>query len=247
MNSFVSRAEQDIQVVILAGGLGTRVSHLWPGKPKALIPIAGQPFIDHQLRLLSANGLHRIMLCIGFGAEEVEEYVGDGTRWGMEVTYSREDCKELAGTGGALVRALPLLNGYFMVVYGDAYLPIDYKAVIRAFLSQPLPAMMCVFRNRNRWDRSNAEVRDGKVVRYSKDEVGNQFEFIDYGINFFRRNVIERYRSHPQPFELAVIQSDLARQGELAAHEVSSRFYEIGSPEGLKELERYLSETRTGQ
>lgn len=245
MTSYANRADRDIQVVILAGGLGTRVSHLWPGKPKSLIPVAGQPFIGHQLRLLAANGLHRVTLCIGFGAEAVQEYVGDGRRWDMEVTYSHEDSEDLAGTGGALVRALPLLNGHFLVIYGDAYLPVDYKAAIGAFLSQPLPAMMCVFRNRNRWDRSNAEVREGKVVRYSKQGTADQFEFIDYGMNFFRRSVIESYRNCPQPFDLALIQSDLARQGKLAAYEVFTRFYEIGSPEGVEQLEWYLSDRRT--
>jgi len=233
-------------VVILAGGEGTRIRHLWPDIPKALIPVNGRPFIEHQLNLLASHGFRRVLICTGYGADRVEDFVGDGSRWGMKVTYSREAEDRLLGTGGALVNALGRLEERFMVLYGDAYLPIDYARAVAAYQAQPLPAMMCVFRNRGRWDRSNAAVRDGRVVRYDKKSPDADFEYIDYGVNFFARSIIERYALRPLPLDLAVIQSDLAAAGELAAYEVHTRFYEIGSPEGLRDLERFLAGGTTG-
>lgn len=233
--------ELNIQTVVLAGGLGTRMRSLWPDKPKPLIPVAGRPFVDHQLSLLASRGLHRFLFCVGYRGEEIRNYVKDGSRWGIRVEYSEEPGEQLLGTGGALVKALPLLEDRFMVLYGDAYLPIDYRDPVTAFLRQEFPAMMCVYRNQGRWDRSNAEVRDGRVVRYCKVQIGEQFEYIDYGINFFEKSVIERYSGREMPLDLAVIQSELAAAGELAAYEVTQRFYEIGSLAGLRDLEEFLT------
>lgn len=229
-----------MQVVILAGGLGTRLRTIAPNVPKALVPVAGRPFIEHQFELLRADGLVDALLCIGMKGDMIEQYVGNGERFGMRVQYSREDPERLLGTGGALLNAWPMLRDEFFVMYGDSYLPTDYGAVVAAFHSRKPPAMMCVYRNEGRWDASNTRVADGWVVYYSKRAKPGEADYIDYGLSAYRRDTLDPYRHWPMPLDLAAVQEDLVRKGLLAAFEVRERFYEIGKPEGLRELEEHL-------
>ncbi len=229
------------QLVILAGGKGTRLRALAGDLPKALMPVAGRPFIEHQLELLANRGARRILLCLGVGAGKIEAHVGKGETWGLEVSYAHEDPDQLAGTGGALTQALPALEDAFGVLYGDSYLPIDYRAAYHTFTESGAPALMTVYKNQGRWDKSNTRVEGNRVSFYSKSAPPGTAEYIDYGLSFYRRAVIERYRSRPLPFDLSVILSDLVDTDTLAAFEVKERFYEIGQPQGWAELDARLS------
>ncbi|MCO5044056.1 MAG: NTP transferase domain-containing protein [Kiritimatiellae bacterium] len=233
-----------MQIVILAGGLGTRLRELDPLRPKALMPVAGRPFLDWQLELLKRNALTDVVLSIGHLGEQIEAFVKDGSAWGLRVRYARENPRELRGTGGALVHALPLLAEEFLMIYGDSYLPIPFAPVVGAFRNAGAPALMTVFRNRGAWDKSNARVEGNRVVFYSKTARPGEADWIDYGLIAFRRSVIERYQTAPVPLDMAAILSDLVAAGDLAAYEAPERFYEIGKPEGLRELEAVLSEGR---
>ena len=232
-----------MQVVILAGGVGTRVQSVAQGRPKALLPVAGKMFIEHQFSLLGACGVRDVLLCIGHLGDQIQEAVGDGGRYGLKVRYSCEDPKRLLGTGGALVNALPQLQSRFMVMYGDSFLPIDYAAFARAFAGAGCPGMMSVYRNEGRWDHSNTRVAQAKVVYYDKKAPAGAADCIDYGLTAFDKSVIETYRGKELPLDMAVILRDLCEKGMLAAWEAPRRFYEIGKPEGLRELDEYL---RTG-
>jgi NDP-sugar pyrophosphorylase family protein len=231
-----------MQVIILAGGLGTRLASAAGGRPKSLVPVAGRPFIDHQLELLSINGLRDVLLCVGYLGEMIEEHVGDGGSFGMRVRYSWEEAGQLLGTGGALVNALPHLECAFLVLYGDAYLPADYRAVIRAFEEGRRRLLMCVYRNEGRWDTSNVRVEGDRVVFYSKSAGPGEADSIDYGLSAYRRSVIEEYRDATLPLDLSLVQQEMVRRGEMGAFVVPGRFYEIGKPEGLAELNALLSE-----
>src|ERR1700689_3794983 len=118
----------EMPVAILAGGLATRLKPITEKVPKLLVEVAGEPFFNHQIRLLRQSGLTRLVPCVGYLGERVVELYGDGSKWGVEIAYSF-DGPRLLGTGGALIRALPKLGGAFYVLYGDSYLPIDYLAV----------------------------------------------------------------------------------------------------------------------
>lgn len=230
-----------MQTVILAGGLGTRIKDVAGDLPKSLIPVAGRPFIEHQFDLLRRQGLTDVVLAVGYRGNEIEDHVGDGSRLGMRVVYSREPEDRLMGTGGALVNALPLLQEEFLVLYGDSYLPVDYAAVVDAFRACECPAMMTVFRNEGRWDRSNTRIDQGRVIYYSKQAMPGEADYIDYGLSAWRRSVMESYRDAERPLDLARMQADLVARGEMAAHVVTERFYEIGKPDGWKELNEKLS------
>jgi N-acetyl-alpha-D-muramate 1-phosphate uridylyltransferase len=229
-----------MQTVILAGGLGTRIRSVAPDIPKSLIAVDGRPFIDHQFDLLRGFGFTRILLCIGHLGEMIVDHVGDGSAFGMEVGYSRDDTDRLLGTGGAIIRALPLLKDEFMVLYGDSYLPFDFSAASRAFRESGRDAMMTVFRNGGRWDSSNVRIEGNRVDFYSKSAKDDQADYIDYGSTFYLRSVFESRANSALPLDLSVIQESLVREGSLGAYEVFERFYEIGKPEGISELEAFL-------
>lgn len=226
-----------LPIAILAGGLATRLRPLTEAVPKCLVKIHGEPFLGRQLRLLARSGAERVVLCVGYLGEQVRAYAGDGRAFGLRVEYSF-DGPQLRGTGGALRDALPLLGPAFLVVYGDSYLPCDYRAVERAFLASGQPALMTVFRNDSRWDKSNVEF-DGRILAYDKRRATPRMRHIDYGLGAFRREAFAGV-SGGDPWDLAALYRDLLREGRLAALEVEQRFYEIGSPEGIRELAEFL-------
>jgi NDP-sugar pyrophosphorylase family protein len=227
-----------VPVAVLAGGLATRLRPITSKIPKALVEVAGQPFIDHQLRLLRANGVHRVILCLGHLGEMVQEHIGDGSAFGVEAAYSF-DGERLLGTGGALKRAAALLGPVFWVLYGDSYLEIDYRAILTVFARSDTLGLMTVMHNQDRWDRSNVIFRDGRLLWYSKRAPSPEMTHIDYGALLLRREVLDRVPAD-QPHDLADLLSDLSGEGQLAGYEVYSRFYEIGSPPGLAETQSYL-------
>src|SRR3954471_4975056 len=119
-------------LALLAGGLATRLGDLTKQSPKALLEAGGDPFIAHQLRLLRRERVPRVVICAGYLAEQIQDYVGDGSRFGIPVTYRIDDPRRL-GTGGALRPALDDLGDQFIVMYGDSWLDIAYAPVVDAF------------------------------------------------------------------------------------------------------------------
>ncbi|MEK6252736.1 MAG: sugar phosphate nucleotidyltransferase [Actinomycetota bacterium] len=231
--------------MVLAGGAGTRMRPLTEEMPKALVPVLGKPFADWQLELVAERGVERVLYSVGYRGEMIREHVGDGGRFGLEVGYVDEG-QHLRGTGGALRLALDLgeLEEAFFVLYGDSYLPVDFGAVERAWEQTPLPALMTVFRNDGQWDRSNAIYDDGRVVLYDKDRPADRVEemhWIDYGLSILSREVVAERVPPNGVTDLADLMRELSVEGKLAGFEVSERFYEGGSPEGLRDLEQYLS------
>lgn len=228
-----------LPVAILAGGLGTRLRPLTETIPKCLIEVAGRPFIVHQLELLRRKGVERAVLCLGHLGSMVEELLGHGNGFGVELQYVF-DGSVLLGTGGALRKAQPLLGDAFFVLYGDSYLDTDYTAIQAQFEKSKQLGLMTVFRNHGKWDTSNVLFANDRIIRYRKASPSPEMQHIDYGLGILRSQVLARLPSH-QAWDLADIYEDLARQGQLAAFEVPHRFYEIGSPLGLEETRSYLS------
>ena len=229
-----------MQVVILAGGLGTRLRSLAPNIPKALVPVGGRPFVYHQLDLLKQQGFSDVLMCIGHLGEQIEEELGDGSRLGMCVRYSREAGGALLGTGGALVNALPELQEEFLVMYGDSYLPIDFRSLVEWIREAQISAAMSVYRNQGLWDHSNVRVEKQGVSLYSKTAPPGECDYIDYGLLYFQRKFIATYVGQSMPLDLSAMLGHLVEAHQLAAYEVYDRFYEIGKPEGLAELESHL-------
>lgn len=224
-----------LPVAILAGGMGTRLYPVTERMPKALVEVNGEPFLAHQLRLLRAGGIERVVLCIGRHGERIREFAGDGAQFGLAIDYSC-DGPVLLGTAGAVRNALPLLGGAFFVLYGDSYLPCSYSDVEQAFRAAGQAGLMTVYRNQGRWDTSNVEYAQGRIVAYDKKNRTPRMQYIDYGLGVFSARAF----THTQQSDLAGLYQELLGRGELAACEVHERFYETGSFEGIRELAEYL-------
>lgn len=229
-------------VVILAGGLGARLGRLTKRRPKCLVDVLGEPFAAHQLRLLRSQGVSRVFFCLGHLGEQVVEALGDGQKFGLEITYFF-DGPLLLGTGGAIRRSYDALPESFFVAYGDSYLPCDLSPIHNAFAASQQDALMTVFANQGRWDSSNVEFHNGKILRYDKFQQTPRMTHIDYGLSLFNRRAFVDVPENT-PFDLAILYQALRDRGQLAAFEVSNRFYEVGSCLGLEETRRYFESRR---
>ena len=227
-----------LPAAILCGGLATRLRPLTELIPKALIELNGEPFLAHQLRLLSSRGIGRVVVCVGYRGEMIRDFVGDGRQFGLRAQVSF-DGPVLLGTAGAVRHALPLLGENFFVLYGDSYLPCDYCAVGNVFLRSGKRGLMTVFLNDGNFDASNVEYLDGQIVRYNKQNATSEMKYIDYGLGAFRSDVFAEL-ADGVPCDLAAVYQNLLRLGELAAFDAPERFYEVGSPRGLEETSEYL-------
>jgi len=226
-----------IPVAILAGGLATRLRPITEKIPKSLVPVAGRPFLAHQLELLRARRIRRAVLCIGYLGEMIRSEFGNEA-FGVKLDYSFDGPK-LLGTGGAIKRALPLLGDEFFVLYGDSYLPVEYAPIAEFFQRSGKLGCMTVYRNEGKFDTSNVVFADGEIKVYDKKAKLPEMRHIDYGLSLFKALVFDSYPAG-QPFDLAAVMGRLVREKQLAGYEVRDRFYEIGSPAGLAELETLL-------
>jgi NDP-sugar pyrophosphorylase family protein len=226
-----------IPVAILAGGLATRLRPMTEKIPKSLVLVAGKPFLAHQLELLHARGIRRAVLCLGFLGEMIQRDFGSEA-CGIKLDYSFDGPK-LLGTGGAVKRALPLLGEEFFVLYGDSYLPIEYAPIAEFFHRSGKLGLMTVYRNEGKYDTSNVVFHNGEIIVYDKKVSSPEMRHIDYGLSLFKLSVFDSYFAD-QSFDLAEVMGRLVREKQLAGYEVPERFYEMGSPAGLAELETLL-------
>ncbi len=234
-----------MQCLILAGGLGTRMSHRTADRPKAMIDVAGEPFIRHQLRLLADTGIDDVVICVGHRGEMIEHEVAKHSPEGMSVRCSN-DGPTLLGTAGAVRRAVEngLTDEAFMVLYGDSYLHVDYADVWGSFDSAQYHGLMTVWRNCDALETSNAGVRDGKVVVYRKGADGTNhpsMNYIDYGLGIVTADAVLALVPVRVRHDLATLYETIATCGRLQAYEVDHPFHEIGSEAGLVELDRLLT------
>jgi len=225
--------------VVLAGGLAKRMMPMTASTPKSMLVVAGRPFIEHQIELLRRQGIKRLVLCLAHLGTIIEGHIGDGSRFGLEVRYSYDGPTRM-GTAGALRQAQSLLPDVFFLTYGDSFLPCDWRSVAREFFRYGKRALMALCRNAGQWDTSNVWFEQGEIRAYDKKHLLPAMQHIDYGLAVITRDVI-RDVSEGCAVDLVDVYSRLLAQGELAACEVTDRFYEIGSPQGLTDLESYFN------
>ena len=230
-----------LPVLILAGGLATRLRPITETIPKALIEIAGEPFIYHQLRYLRSQGVTRVILSVGYLGEMIESLVGNEKKFDLEISIVY-DGSTLLGTGGAVKKALPLLGESFFVQYGDSFLPVDFSMVQTAFMTSGKPALMTVLKNDNQWDKSNVIFENNQLLEYNKKIQKPQMNYIDYGLGVLAKEVFERCPVD-EPFDLATVYNELSSINMLAGFEVFERFYEIGSLSGIKETSAFITKS----
>ena len=233
-----------MQAVILAGGLGTRLRPLTETVPKALIPVRGKPFVDYQLDLLKKSGIDDFVFCVGHLGEKVQRHLGDGSASGCNIRYSF-DGPRLLGPAGALKRAEQLLKNRFFVTYGDAYLRAPYGDLMVALSDSRKLAVMAVYRNKNRFGRSDIIVKGDVVVRYDKKERVEGMDWINYGVTALSKEALDLIPEGEFCDEEEFYGSLIERK-ELLAFVVKQRFYEIGTPASLSEFEAFIGKQQKG-
>ena len=221
-----------IPVAILAGGLGKRLGKKTLNKAKVLINVAGTPFISRQLNYLSDQGIKDIVICVGYLGNQIKNYIGNGSKYNLNVSYS-DDSDRLLGTGGSIKKACQILGEHFFILYGDSFLPVNFSLVEKAYFQEKKPALMTVLKNKERWDKSNAYFKD-KCVKYNKKKPQKNMDYIDYGLNIVKNSIFSDFPSN-EVFDLADVFENLSNKSLLAGFEIHDRFYEIGSIKGLND------------
>lgn len=229
-----------MQIVILAGGLGTRLYPKTKTVPKSLLSINHKPFLSYQIDLLKKNNIFDIVLCLGKFSDQIINYYGNGKDFGVSIKYSIEDSDNLLGTAGALKKAGEYLDESFFVMYGDSYLPINFCQIWDKFQKINSLGMMTVYYNNNEFDKSNVSVENNFITVYDKSKKNNCFSFIDYGLLIFRKNILEIIPDNTF-LNLDYVLQYLISKKQLYSYQVFQRFYEIGSFQGLKDFSKYVT------
>jgi N-acetyl-alpha-D-muramate 1-phosphate uridylyltransferase len=227
-----------MQAVILAGGLATRLRPVTLSVPKSLISIEGKPFLEYQLELLKRHHIQDIVLCVGYLKDPIKDHFGNGSQFGVDIIYSEEDYP--LGTAGALKHAEQFLDDQFFLLYGDSYLMIDYKAVMRKFSQCGALGLMVVYKNDNLFDTSNVIISDGMVSVYDKSNSLPGMIYIDYGLSALQKKALDIIPDNTFS-KLDILFQHLIKNHQLAAFEADQRFYEIGSHTGLDEFTKLIS------
>jgi NDP-sugar pyrophosphorylase family protein len=230
------------QIVIIAGGLGSRLGKLTRKTPKALIKIDKKPFIYYQLNQLSKQGFKKVVICVGYLGDKIKKYIGNDKKFNLNIQYSFDN-KKLLGTAGCIRKAIPLLEDNFFVTYGDTYLPVNFKNIQKSFEKQNAKALITVYKNYNKLGSSNVCFK-GKNIFYKKNSKLKKMNFIEYGVSVFSKEIFTETK-FKKLSDLSSILSLLSKRKKLNYYVVKKRFYEIGSYSGLKETENYFLKKKT--
>ena len=233
----------DTQCVILAGGLATRLRPITDNIPKSMVSIENRPFLNYQIELLKNKGVTDIVLCIGHKGSIIKSYFGNGSNLNVKISYSSEDT--LLGTGGALRNATNILQDSFLVLYGDAYLDVDYRKIVNYSKQINCPALLTVFKNEGKFDTSNVIFIDDKFVLYDKQNPTKEMQHIDYGLSILSKRIVKQYIPKNTFYDLAGCYNALSKKNQLAGYEVKNRFYEIGTVSGLQDFKNFIQSQET--
>ena len=227
-----------LPIIILAGGLGTRISKYIGDIPKSLALVNNIPFIDHQLIALKKQGFTDVVISIGYKGEFISNYVGNGNKYGLNIIYS-DDGENFLGTGGAIKKAAKYMNDSFFILYGDSYLPINFLKVEKKFFEEKKLGLLTIFKNNNNFDKSNVHYNGGEIISYSKSKRTYKMKYIDYGLSILNKTIFSNYDFN-KVFDLSECFVKLIHEKEITPYIVEERFYEIGTIDGFIETENYI-------
>ena len=219
--------------IILAGGKGTRVKKFTKKNPKCLIKINGKPFLYYQLKYLKKNNIKNVIISVGYLSNKIRDYLNKNINF---INFKIiDDGKKLLGTGGAVLKSLKFLKNNFYVMYGDSYLTLNLKN----FKKPKNFSSMAIFKNDNKFDKSNIELLNSKKIIYHLKKSKKKLRYIDYGISFLNKKIFKNKKKGVK-FNLPEFYNELSLKNLLLGYKVKTRFYEIGSYRGIKELNNFL-------
>lgn len=224
---------------MLAGGLGTRLRPLTDTCPKPMIPFHGRPFVEYLIEHLRDHGFERIVLLLGYLADQVRDHFGDGKRFGVSIDYVVSPVADETGT--RLRRARAMLDPIFMLAYCDNYWPMPFDAMWAKYVRAGRAAQVVVYRNRDGYTRDNLAVAaDGRVTVYDKSRAAPGLAGVDIGFILMRREAVDLLPDGNVGFE-ANVYPRLVADGQLGAFETDHRYYSVGTLARLPETERFLA------
>jgi len=227
------------QAVILAGGRGVRMRPLTDTRPKPMIAFHGKPFLEYLIDLLREQGIKRILLLLGYLPEVIQEYFGDGRRWGVDIEYSVSPADDLTVRRVQLARAQ--IEPRFLLMYCDNYWPMRMDLMWSRFMRMDVPAMVTVYTNRDRYSRDSVRVDDqGYVAVYDRSRTSPGLQGIEIGFAILTQSVLDLLPAEDALFEEAVYPALTARH-QLAAYLTDHRYYGVGSLERLPLTEQFLA------
>ncbi len=219
--------------IILCGGKGRRVKKITKGKPKCLIHFNGKPFLYYQLDYLKRHKINNVILSIGFRGDEIKNYIKNCIDF-INVKIVN-DGKNLLGTGGAIKKSAGLLKDYFFVIYGDSYLNFD----LRTLKLNNKFSTMAIYKNQNRYDRSNVEIKKSNFINYNKSKKINEYKYIDYGVSYLQKKHFKNFKKEKK-FDLSKLLQKISKENKLKGYIIKKRFYEIGSYNGIRQFRNYI-------
>ena len=230
-----------MQIVILVGGRGTRLGPLTNDVPKPLIKINGIPFLEILIKYLKQQGFLKIILCVGYLSDKIENYFLDGRNLGVEIKYSKET--EPLGTGGAILNSISLLEDEFIVINGDTFLELNYKKFID--FSQK-SAKLCTIVGFSDSHLDNDFINNlfinekSEVKNYSKNKSFSNLNYVDVGIYFFKKESMTYFSdSYPISLECDIFPK-LIQDKQMSGFLTESKFYDIGTIEKINKFKRFL-------
>lgn len=231
------------QAVILAGGRGTRLQPLTLTRPKPMIEFHGKPFLAYLVDQLRDQGFERVLMLLGFLPEVIQDYFGNGSRFGVQIQYSVTPADYLTGT--RLKSAKSMLDARFLLMYCDNYLPLDFRAMWAAYKAAGAPAMITVYRNEDGFTRSNVLVdAENRIRVYDKTRKAPELKGVDIGYAILERSAVDLVPDGDVYFEEAAYPV-LARRGDLAAYLTNHRYYSVGAHERLPATREFLARRPT--
>ena len=228
-------------VVILAGGLATRLGKLTEKIPKSLIQINSNPFVYWQLKLLKESEFSEVYLLVSHFGNQILDFIGDGSKFDLKVNYIFDGEVSL-GTGGAILKNLSKLPEKFFLLYGDSYLDIDYLKMEKHFLQEESDYLMGVCPKTHQYNFTpNVQFSSGKVLRYSKVSSTSSMKHEDFGVSIISKSVFMNLKGEEYK-DLGSIMSVLADQGIITGYLFQEKYYEVGSEIGIELTTKYLRE-----
>lgn len=231
-----------MKVMILAAGLGERMRPLTDRVPKALLEVGGTPLIVHLIERLARAGLGDLVVNVSHLADQIEQRLGDGSRLGVRIAYSREETA--LETGGGIAYALPLLGGApFGVVNSDVYSDFDFRRLepaVAAVARGTLDAHLVLVDNPTHHPNGDFSLRGGYLT--ADGPVRLTFS----GMGVYSPGLFATVKRGTRCPLIAVLAPAMA-QARVGGEHHRSEWIDVGTPERLSELDRQLRAARNSR
>lgn len=202
--------------------------------PKPMLLLGGKPLLEHQLLWLKGSGIREVFLCLGYKAQAVQDYFGDGKRWGMTLRYQAE--KTPRGTAGAVRDLLGMIGEDLLVVYGDLYVSMGCPKLLDFHASHPGAATIVVCETDHPLDSDLARVEGDRITGFYRARPGEPYENLALAaVWVLRRRILDLAPADaPSDFGRDLFPKALAQGEALMAYRTSERVVDLGTPERLE-------------